>query len=130
MVFSIQLVPISELEKYIPCIVTEKKQEVGSLSDSQPLLEWLDAPASWWIFKPRIFKVAYYINVTQEHFFLLFHKNKTHHLQSDQGALHFRDDLPILRKDPIKLLSPSPPGVIVEGEAVNTTSLCHYTNVW
>lgn len=46
MVFSIQLVPISELEIYIPCVVTEKKQEVGSLSDSQPLLEWLDAPAS------------------------------------------------------------------------------------
>lgn len=101
MVFSIQLVPISEFKKYIPSAVREKKQEVGALSDSRPLLEQLDAPVPWHIFKPRIFKVAYYVNVTREHFVVLFHKNKptisnlrSRHSPFQRWLAHFNKGIP------------------------------------
>lgn len=75
--FSIQLVPISELEKGIPTTAAD------SLPESWPLLEWLN--------------VTVLIHLQeQEHFVVLFRKNKIHLLQSEQSALHFKHDLPIL----------------------------------
>lgn len=59
MVFSIQLVPISELAKHIPRAIIEKRQEVHALLDS-----WLLLLAGHT--RPlRNFEVACYFRVTQ-----------------------------------------------------------------